>query len=77
MAYNPNEHDLVMRERRADALRDAEHWRLLKSVQRQGKGRSWLGRLWARKPRVIHLPRERDVPLPSRKSRPSSSRSHT
>lgn len=34
MECNPNDAYLVMRERRSDALRDAEQWRLFKSVKR-------------------------------------------
>ena len=77
MAYSPNEHDLVMRERRADALRNAEHWRLLKAVRPQTNRRSWFSRLQGREPRMIYLPREKGAPRPSQASRPSISRSQS
>jgi len=77
MAYSPNEHDLVMRERRADALRNAENWRLLKSIRPRKNRSSWFTRLQGREPRMIYLPREEDAPRPSHASRPSISSSQT
>ena len=45
MACNPNVHDLVMRERAADAWRDAEQWRLLKATRQGNTDRGWVARL--------------------------------
>ena len=73
MAYNPNEHDLVMRERRADALHEAEHWRLLKAVRRQPNHISWLSRLSARNIRRLHIPREAEATQIDQARRPSVS----
>ena len=44
MELNPNEHYLVWQERRADALRDTEQWRLRKSVRRHSGSPGWLQR---------------------------------
>ncbi len=73
MAYNPNEHDLVMRERRADALHEAEHWRLLKTVKRQPSDTGWLSRLRARSTRRVHIPREAEATQIDQARRPSVS----
>ena len=75
MAYSPNEHDLVMRERRADALHEAEHWRLLKTVRRQPTRPNWLSRLRPRNRRRVRIPREAEVARMDQASRPSMTRS--
>ena len=55
MELNPNEHYLVWQERRADALRDTEQWRLRKSVRRHSGSPGWVQRLRLRLGRRRHV----------------------
>jgi hypothetical protein len=45
MELNPYLHYVVSQERRADAIRDAERWRLIQSLKVQGSSPGWLQRL--------------------------------
>jgi hypothetical protein len=45
MELNPYLHHWVSQERRADALRDAEKWRLIKSLKERRSRPEWLQRL--------------------------------
>jgi hypothetical protein len=55
MSFNLYEGYLVGRERRADAMRDAEHWRLIKSLEGHGSSPGWLHRVG------LHLKRQTSV----------------
>jgi hypothetical protein len=48
MELNPYLHYLVTQERRADAMRSAERWRLIKSLKKQDSSAGWLERLGLR-----------------------------
>mgnify|MGYP006291021275 CR=1 FL=1 len=73
MAWNPNEHDLVLRERRADAERDAARWRLVKAMRKEKGTAAWLVRLRLSRPsrRRVHIERK----APASQARPSVSQS--
>ena len=45
MELNPGLHYLVDRERRADAMRDAERWRQIKSLKKHSESPGWAQRL--------------------------------
>jgi hypothetical protein len=54
MELHPYLHYLVHRERAADAMRNAERWRLIKSLKVQGSSPGWLERLGARRLVPVH-----------------------
>jgi len=45
MELNPGLHDLIDRERRTDALRNAERWRQLKALKEPRDSPGWMQRL--------------------------------
>jgi hypothetical protein len=69
MSFNLYEAYLVGRDRREDALRDAEQRRLIKSLQQEGRSCGWLQRLGLRRPMPTRDYRE------AAKSRPEARRS--
>ena len=77
MWCNPNEHDLVMRELRADAERDAARWRLIKSMKKERSTPNWLVRLrLIRHSRPERVPSNQGASRPASKARPSVSQSN-
>ena len=45
MELNPDLHYLVERERRADAMRNAERWRQLRALKEPGESPGWVQRM--------------------------------
>jgi len=75
MWCSPNEHDLVMRERRVDAERDAARWRLIKSMRKEDSTPNWLVRLRLSRSRPERVPSDQGTRRPAVKARPSVSQS--
>lgn len=72
MAFNLYEAYLVGRERRADAMRDAEHWRLVKSLKQEGSSRGRPQRLSLRRPAPARYDDEGGKPRPEARQTVSS-----
>jgi hypothetical protein len=72
MELNPYLHYLVHRERAADAMRDAERWRLIKSLKVQGSSPGWLGRLGLGRLVSVHPDDEAGMPVPGARQAASS-----
>jgi hypothetical protein len=73
MELNPYLHDLAHRERSADAMRDAERWRLIRSLREQRSSRGWLGRLRLKRLASTHHEDAVRMPVPGAHPTASSS----
>jgi hypothetical protein len=76
MSFNLYEGYLVGRERRADAMRDADHWRLIKSLQEQGGSSGRLHRLGLSLRRLLLVHPDHGSCETSPRTRETSPRAH-